>query len=193
MQWGNRSKSKSVGQFDPQRFGEDGVTVFSAADKTRCKILDLSFAMNERVSVYLQYKKSGRMLPMACEEAQRAVQELFSLVRESVVAWMGERLKRIHGLRAQKKQSEELPGLLVEYEADLEVFKGLDLLDLGNDARDEFLIAAKRFMNKYVYQRGISKLEIENKDPIAEYSKGAYGKDYTKEEEDPDASDTTTT
>lgn len=184
MNWGNRPRSTSVGAWDPNRFNGEETTVFSAADKTRNKILDLEFNMNEKVSMYLQYKKAGKMPPFANEEAQRTVQELFSLVRESVIVWMNERKAKLEKRKEQRNPDKELLAKIErEYEADMRVLDGLDKLDAGADAKDDFLIMAKRFMNSYVYNRGISKLEIENRDPVDDYAKQAYGNAYKEDDE----------
>ena len=182
--WGKRKGGGVVGMYEPNRFGE-GTTVFSAADMTRSKILELAFNMNDLVSKYLQYKKAGKLPPFANEEAQKTVQELFSFVRESALVWLGERQAEIRKLEAAKKPNIlRIDYLKKDYDNDYKTFNGLDTLDRGGDARDSFLIEAKRFLNKYIYQRGISKLEIDNSDPISDFSKQAYGEDYSKSDEE---------
>lgn len=175
MRWGNNRGG--VGIYDPMRVRPGQETyVFSAADKTRNQILDLEFTMNLKVSEYLKYRKVGKLPPLSKEEAQRCVQELFSLIRESVVRWLDDRRRK---LEKMNKRDEVALRVLKEDEA---VLKGLDLLDEGADARDEFLIVAKRFLNRYTYDRGITKLERERGDPVEDYSRQAYGDDYGDEQ-----------
>lgn len=181
-QWGKRTNS--VGIYDPNRFGEE-TTVFSAADKTRNKILDLAFEMNNKVSEYLKYEKVHKISPFAKEDAQAKIQELYSLVLDSVVFWMEERKQKIEKLSsANKPYLLKISLLQKEYDDDMLIIKGLDLLDSGESATNEFMVLSKRFLNKYIYQRGISKLEISHKDPVADYSKKAYGRDYVEEDDD---------
>jgi hypothetical protein len=181
--WGNRSKGYTAGAWDPNKFNGDETTVFSAADKTRNKILDMVFNMNDKVSTYLQYRKAGKMPAFANEEAQRTVQELYSLVRESIITWMIERQSKL-----TKRKNQKTPDMVVikqiedELIQDRLILSGLDQLDAGANARDDFLVKSKRFLNSYVYNRGISKLEIENKDPIDDYAKKAYGNKYNDDE-----------
>ena len=179
--WG-KQRGGSIGAHDPNRYGED-TTVFSAADKTRNKILDLAFDMNNKISEYLKYEKAHKTYPFSKEDAQRAIQELYSLVLDSIIFWMEERKSKIEKLYSAKKPNEvRIKQLQNEYDEDMITIANLDKLDSGEDANTKFMVLAKRFLNKYIYQRGISKLEIEHKDPVAEYSKDAYGKDYTEED-----------
>ena len=180
--WGRRPQnSQAVGMYDPTRFDGD-TTVFSAAEMTRRKILELTFNMNNSVSGYLSFKKLGKMPAMANEEAQASVQELFSLVRDSILVWMGERQKAIEKLKQAKNPDEKkIADMNADRDEDLKIFDALDELDRGSDANDAFLVRAKRFLNKYVYQRGISKLEIDTRDPIDDYAKQAYGDAYSED------------
>lgn len=184
MAWNNSVHHSSIGAWDPQKYDGEEVTVFSAEDLTKQKILFLSFAMNEKVSIYLQYKKAGKEMPFANEEAQRSVQELFSLVRESAILWMAERERKLAKTKiAKRKNMDKIQDMGVEIEEDKNILSALDILDNGGNAIDEFLVMAKRFLNKYIYHRGISKFERENRDPVDDYAKQAYGNEYKEEEE----------
>jgi len=151
-------------------------TIYTASEILRQKILALTFNMNNKVSLYLQYKKVGKQPPMACEEAQEAIQEFYSLMRESIVRWVEERRATIKKKKTKKNVNLELIKILEEeIEEDILIIQGLDQLDKGENAKDTFIIKAKRFLNKYAFQRGHTRLEISKLDPFAEYGKEAYG------------------
>lgn len=184
FRWGKNRNSGAVGMYDPNRYDGEGTTVFSAFDITRAKILEMTFSMNDTVTKYLQYKKAGKLPPYIREEAQKTIQELFSFIRESLFVWLQERRDAIRKLEnAKKPRVEYIKEQLKDYQADLDTAKNLDILDGGRDATDDFMITCKRLLNKYVYFRGISKLEVDNRDPIEDFSKQAYGQDYSKEDE----------
>lgn len=167
-----------------RRTGSQEFIVFSAEEQEKRTILKFQEEMLEQLNNYSMYALGGFNKSLEKERFQSLILKLYHKLRSHIITYFERRErqfeKRMKGKRKFPDKEQERITATVE-----EAKKYISILDEAYRVRlsDTALFDCVMFLDRFILDYGISRLEREQGDALESFSEEAYGKDYKEEAE----------
>ena len=162
---------------------QDNYTVYSAEDQEKRTILKFQEEMLEAMTEYTSYELAHVNKSLTKELFQASVLKLYHKLRSHISKYYERKNTALLTAERRKKKyaQEELRNIKESCQQASEFIRRMDggYKDLINA---DYLLSCVKFLNLFILEYGISRIERETGDPLRDYSEQAYGQDYDDEE-----------
>ena len=178
-----RSGRKGFGIYEPKT-SPSPFQVISSHEVVKQRMLQLKDNAEDMMEEYLSYKMIGKAPALSEEKLQAALLKLFITCRPHIKNFIYKQHERI--TKAKRPHDRAMAKEIYDYnKSNFELLEGsYREMKRGNKINDERLYDLLSFLGQFMYDIGVSRIELPDRDPIREFSESAYGQDFDTEGDD---------
>jgi hypothetical protein len=174
VSFGSRRPSQFA-RYEPRE--HHGAAVMTSHERVKFRILELQYDAEDAIEEMLKYKLCNKTMPLAIEVCNVKIFKIFLTVRPHI----NTHFRREHGDIAKIKREKIRKDRQELFVKNKVVFDYLDSVFenflKGGRIKEEKIFEVFNFLTQFIYDVGITRIEVQDRDPIKEFTVGAYGED----------------
>lgn len=177
------NRSSQFGRFEP-RSNDGRPSVMTSHERVKFRILELQYEAENAIEEMLKYKLCNKTMPFAIENCNVKILKIFLSIRPHIINYLDKEGSNVAKLKKESYRKKRLE----ELEKQREMLRFMDSVFNhfinGGKIKEDGISNAFNFLAQFVYDLGVTRIEAMDKDPIKDFSVGAYGEDLSDDDKD---------